>query len=237
MDVVGNNETKNDKPKVKSIDKSHSLNNLNSNYEYTYDFEKEKSPEWVHGRLKTERGITKIIFSTMITVVLIMVGLVALAFVAVKVLSLDVRFFTKDTYYSLEYFNSELGRMLLTLFILLLLICIITSFVINLAVKIRFRKSYLSKSNVYVYDIFIAMWNALVYSFIAVVFFVIINNYDVVISGLMAEELIAPKANIDILNSYKYLIVVIVAVFIALNSIRGIAITYENNKFVFENHL
>lgn len=228
-------DTKVNKPK--GVNKDLSLNHLNQNTSYSFDFGKNNNPEMAFGRLKTERGITGIIFSTLFTV-LIIIGLIAgLVFAFFKFTDYTFVLFEEKSYYSLQYFNSELGKLLLLLFALLFLICIICVFIINFAVKIRFRKSYLSKTNVYIYDIFIGILNALVFSLIAYCFFVVINNYHAVFTEWLGKKMIDPEVNFTILSIYKYLIVIVAAVFVALNSLRGIAITHEKNKFVFENHL
>ena len=108
---------------------------------------------------------------------------------------------------------------------------------INLSVKIRFRKSYLSKTNVYIYGMFICILNVLLYTLLAVVFFNIINSYNTLFVEWYGKNMIDPEASLDILGIFKYVIVVVVAVFMSLNSFRGIAIIHKKNQFIFENHL
>lgn len=230
-------DNKQQSSKPRNIDKGMSLNHLNQNASSTFDFGKNSNPGIGFGNQKTERGITGIIFST-IFIVLLLIGIVAGAvFAFFKFTDYKFIFFEEKNYYSLQYFNSELGKLLLLLLALLLLICIVCVFIINFAVKGRFKNSYLSKTNVYIYDIFIGMLNVLIFSLIAYGFFIVINNYHAEFTKWVAEKMVDPEVKFDILNLYKYLIVIIVAIFIALNSLRGIAITYEKNKFMFENHL
>ena len=223
--------------KSRNVEKGMSLNHLNQNVSSTFDFGKNSNPGIGFGNQKTERGITGTIFSTIFTVLLLIAIVVGVVFVFFRFTDYKFIFFEEKNYYSLQYFNSELGKLLLLLLVLLLLICIVSVFIISFAVKSRFKKSYLSKTNVYIYDIFIGMLNVLIFSLIAYGFFVVINNYHAEFTNWVAEKMVDPEVKFDILNLYKYLIVIIVAIFIALNSLRGISITYEKNKFMFENHL
>ena len=95
----------------------------------------------------------------------------------------------------------------------------------------------MNTSNVYVYDTFLIVLNIFVFVMIAVGFFTVFNNYSDILTNWYAKDIIDTNANLGVIEAFKYVIVVIVAIFISLNSLIGIKITYEKNKFIFENHL
>ena len=84
---------------------------------------------------------------------------------------------------------------------------------------------------------FICILNVLLYTLLAVVFFNVINNYNILFIEWYGKNMIDPEASLDILGVFKYVVVIVVAVFMSLNSFRGIGITHKKNKFIFENHL
>ena len=225
------------KPKVKSVDKEVSLNSLNLNTKKTYDFGKDKNPEMAYGKLKTERGITRTIFSTIFNVFFFIAIVVGGVFAFFKISGLSFNLFELRDYYTLQQFNSDLGKFILILLGMLMVSSFLMLIFINLSVKIRFRKSYLSKTNVYIYGMFICILNVLLYTLLAVVFFNIINSYNTLFVEWYGKNMIDPEASLDILGIFKYVIVVVVAVFMSLNSFRGIAIIHKKNQFIFENHL
>ena len=150
----------------------------------------------------------------------------------------DLRFvlFDEKKYYSFSAFNSELGRCLLTLLVLLIIISFIFVLFINISVKIKFKKAYLSKSNVYVYDLFICMFYILVFSIIGFVFFTILNNYYIDFGLWIRKGKVDPEVNLGIVNIFKYVIVIVTSLFISFNSIKGVSITNKMNNFVLKSH-
>jgi hypothetical protein len=158
-------------------------------------------------------------------------------FLLLKILELKIELFHEKNFYSLQTFNSDLGALLLTITSFIFIVSIILVIFTNLSVKIRFRKSYLSKSNVYVYDTFLIVLNILIFSIIGFVFFRITDNYYSIFTGMINDGIVDPEANLGILNLFKYLIVIISSLFISLNSFRGITITHKKNEFIFRNHL
>lgn len=226
------------KPKIKSADKEVSLNNLNQKATYAFNFgDENKNPEMVHGRLKTERSIAGAILSTLLMVFAIGGGLVGIVFAIFKLFNLKLVLFSEKNYYSLDMFYNELGKFLLTFFVLLLLVSFVFVFLINLSVKVRFRKSYLSKTNVYVYDVFLGMLNVLIFSIIGFVFFQVLNGYYNDFKLWIDQEILDPEVNLGMINAFKYIVVIISALFMSLNSIKGISIAHKMNEFIFKNHL
>ncbi|MBE6145591.1 MAG: hypothetical protein IKM55_01865 [Bacilli bacterium] len=225
------------KPKIKSADKEVSLNSLNKKKTSSFDFSKNDNPEMAYGKLKTERGIVGIILSTLFMVLLLGGGLIGIIFGLLKIFDMKIVLFQKKNFYSVQIFNSEFGIFLLTLLALLIIVSIVFVIIINLSVKVRFRKSYLSKTNVYVYDTFLVVLNILIFSIIGLVFFLITDGYYKEFSSWISEGLLPLGVKLDIMNLFKYVIVIISAIFMSLNSFRGIAITHKKNEFIFRNHL
>ncbi len=225
------------KPKIKSADKEVSLNNLNKKATYAYDFGKDTNPEMAYGKLKTERSIVTAILSTVFMSLIIFGVLFGGIFGLFKLFDLELVLFHEKNYYSLDMFNSELLNFLLTFIVLLLVVSFIAVIIINLSVKVRFRKAYLSKSNVYVYDVFLGMFNVLIFTVIGYIFFVILDGYNKDFMSLIDKGIVSSEVKLDILGVFRYLIVIISAVFMSLNTIRGISIAHKKNEFIFKNHL
>lgn len=99
-------------------------------------------------------------------------------------------------------FESELGIFLLTLLALLIIVSVVFVLIINFSVKVRFRKSYLSKSNVYVYDTFLIMLNILVFTIIGFVFFLITDGYYKEFSTWIENGVLDPETNLGIIGLF-----------------------------------
>lgn len=225
------------KPKIKSIDKEVSLNSLNKKKTGSFNFSKNDNPEMAYGKLKTERGIIGIIISTLLMVFGVGGALIGIVHVLLKIFDLKIVLFQNKNFYSMNEFESELGLFLLTILVLLIIVSIVFVLIINLSVKIRFRKSYLSKTNVYVYDTFLIMLNILVFTIIGVIFFRITDGYYKDFSNWIDVGILDPETNLGIIGLFKYLIVIVSALFISLNSYRDISIVHKKNDFIFRNHL
>ena len=239
-DVDGNDikyKKNESKPKIKTADKEITLNSLNKKKTSNFNFVKNDNPEMAFGALKTERGIVGAILSTLFMLVILVIVFFGGGFLLLKILELKIELFHEKNFYSLQTFNSDLGALLLTITSFILIVSIILVIFTNLSVKIRFRKSYLSKTNVYVYDTFLIVLNTLVFSIIGFIFFRITDGYYNEFKMWISNGTIDPEVNLNIMNLFKYLIVIISALFISLNSIRGISITHKKNEFIFKNHL
>lgn len=122
--------------------------------------------------------------------------------------------------------------------LILLLCCLIVRGNIRGSIKGIFKYKYLNKMNIYIYDGFIVIWNIIFYIFIAVLFFLLVNNYQDIFK-LLVKVNFMNTANISIEGySYiKYIIVVVISLFLSLNSLRCVSLVHRLNKFVLEDEV
>lgn len=225
------------KPNTKTFEEEITLDSLNSKKRETIKFTHNNNVSNKNGENKEECSIIGSIFFTLLIVLIVSGILIGGSLILLNVLDLKIELFQKNNYYSVEMFNSALAMFLITIFIFMVIISIIFVLIINTSVKLRFRKRYLSKTNVYLYDAFLCTLNVFVFSIIGVVFFVILNNYNNDFASWIKDGIVDPGVRLDIVNVFKYVIVVISALFISLNSLRGISIVHKKNDFIFQNHL
>ena len=119
----------------------------------------------------------------------------------------------------------------------LVILCFISKLFINGAIKKVLKKNYLSKLNTYIYDGFITIYNIFYYVVISFGYFRCINNIFDRLESLNETGKIVEGVNIELFGLFKYAVVVVIAVFITLNVLRGVSIVYKKNRFVFEEQL
>lgn len=123
-------------------------------------------------------------------------------------------------------------------FLILLLFCLLVRGNIRGAIKGVFKYKYLNKMNIYIYDIFIVIWNIVFYIIIAIVLFALVNNYQDIFKLLVKVKFLN-TANISI-EGYvyiKYIIVIVISIFLSLNSLRCVSLVHRLNKFVLEDEV
>lgn len=216
-----------------------SLNSLNnSNKEYHFDFGN-NSAGMNNGKLKNEIGIMPACIKTAISSIIKIVVFIGIIFLVLKYakLDIDLSWFSEKSYLTKDSFWDEFLRVGLIMGLSLLIICFITKLFINSSIKRVLKKNYLSRMNTYIYDGFIAVYNVIIYVILAFIYFININKTYKVLEKLRDSKLIVEGINIELFNLFKYGVVIVISVFIALNVLRGISIIYKNNKFVFEEQL
>lgn len=182
--------------------------------------------------IKNEVSLGICIGATIGEIMIVLVIIYLLILVALNVFHFKVNIFPLLEEYSLKEYNMAIRRCFVMLSGFLIAICLVLKFVINNAIKTRFVKKYLKKLNVYLYDVFILVINTGLYIFIAWIFFKIVNDIhaDILLMNFIEN------VNVDTINIFKYVIVVIIAIFGVLNSFAGIGINHQRNKFVLEDY-
>ena len=79
--------------------------------------------------------------------------------------------------------------------------------------------------------------NVLLYVLLAVLYFAIVNRFYVNVLELQKAGNIVKEANLELINLTKYGIVIIIGLFIGLNSWKCIDLVHLNNKFVFDEEI
>ena len=216
-----------------------SLNSLNnSNEEYHFEFGTSSSG-MSNGKLKNETSIVSACVKTTISSFIKILIFFVIIYFSVKYFKKDVdlTWFNHSEYLIDDLFWNEFLRVGMIMGGSLLVICFMIKLFINGSIKRVFKKSYLNKVNMYIYYVYLSIVNVEFYIGVSVIYFLIINSAYDHLKNLQSDSKIVEGINIEIFEVFKYSVVVIVAIFIALNIIRGISIVYKNNKFILEEEV
>lgn len=210
------------------------LNNLNNDSHY--DFGSDKVSVNDRDVIKLEEPIVKCCVNTF-TKSFLKVGFVCLiCYLLLKVFNVDFKIFLVQDY-SKEIFYSELRKLFIIVSIILLLVCILIKISINGSIKSVFKRKYLNKVNVYIYDVFSVILNIIMYSVTSSVCFYYLNMYYDRLEKWQEIGRLVKNANIEIINWFKYAVVIVVAIFIAVNSLKSISIIHSRNEFRLEDEI
>lgn len=235
-------------PKVTYSDtvyRNDTLNNLNNvgNENYVFETEKERiaSDNLVsHGmngnKIQVEGKLFPMCLTTFICSTLLLFVIVTLMYI-VLTSSNSIEIFPYKSNYTAEEFNTYLKRSFIILFGIVSFMSIASMIVINNAVKARFRNNYLSKFKVYIYDIFIVIQNAILYIYEMIVMFSILNDIHYNFVTWQTSGKILGSVNIDTIEIFKYVVVIIMTIFIVINSFSSIDIIHSKNKFILEEQI
>lgn len=237
------NISKGNKPDVEAIRraqehlKEDSLNVLNnSDNEYNYTFEKSNAG-MNGGKLKIERGLIDCVIISYLGVFIKLSLLFIFTYAIIYFLDIPFELVIEKEYFTVNEFNKMLIRAGGILLGMLFLICFVVKIAINGSIKKRFRTKYLNKVNIYIYDVFVVILNVILYAFLAFCYFKVIEHINSDFVDFEKAGRLAKDISLNIFGIFKYVIVVIVSIFIALNSMRGIAIVHKRNEFVFNDDL
>lgn len=221
-----------EQPKTTTVsEETKLLNNLNNIGDgYNFDFGHGKDDN----RLKTENGVINVCVSTFLSVASAIGIIIGIYFIFVKYVGVDFELFTKSTAYTVEHFNYEIKRTFIILSAFLLGISIMLMIFINSAVTGRFRKRYLNRVNVFIYDVFLVLFISTVYILAAFAYFYVLKNLGITFDNLIKDGAINGKVNLMIVEIFRYVVVILTSIFIVLNSYYAIGIVHKKNKFVFE---
>lgn len=181
--------------------------------------------------IKSEGNLASICLSTVIEIVVVLAIILALIFVGLNISGFKFDLFTRLDEYTLADYNGAIRRSYIMLSVALVVVCFIFKVIINNAVRGRFRKKYLKKLYIYIYDGILVLINICLYLLIAFFFFYLVNEiYDVIQISTFIEEV-----NKETINLFKYIVVIVITIFGVLNSFTGISIVHNKNKFVLED--
>lgn len=208
------------------------LNNADSGY--NYKFEKNISSAKEKELLK-EVNLVKAIFSTLINVIFKIVISLGFCFCVYYLSGISINLIPSKTFYTTKEFYQQLSFSFIIFGLSLLLISFILSYFINSSIKGVFKRNYLNKINIFLYYLFIILLNLFIYILLAFVYFKFIDSLYYDFKLLLNSGVLAKGCNIDSILWFKYFIVVIVSIFLSINSYFEILNVYKYNKFVFED--
>lgn len=210
---------------------------LNNEEEYNYDFASDHTDTlgMEDGRLKNERDIFTTCLATFAKIIIISGILLVLLYLGFSYLDTKVELFPYQSSYTSIEFNEYIRRSFILLFLLLSFGCSILMIIMTNVVSKQFKNHYLSKINIYIYDVFTILLNTIIYIFGGWCMFNIINNlYEKFVFWQNAGTILG-SVNIETINIFKYVITSVIAIFIVINSFSICGIVHKKNKFVFEN--
>lgn len=213
-------------------DSLNSLNNVNN--DYNYDFGSTHANQLKDNVIKNETKLIGACLSTAFKTIIKFIFIFLIGYFVVEFSGFDL---FKAGEYSKEVFNEELNKAIMVMGISLFVLCFFVKGFINGSIKSVFKRKYLNKVNVYVYDVFVVIFNILSYVGVSVLYFYLIDVYYERLSNWKEAGRVLEDVNIEILNYLKYGIVVIVAIFIAFNVLRSLSIVHSKNKYVFEDEI
>ncbi len=189
------------------------------------------------GHLKTEVGIVSICIATFFLLLIIFGSLGVLGYVGIKVSKLNVQIFPTLSSYSMQQYKDSVIKTYLILGGMLFGTCLLTLILLNLVIKSRFISRYLSKMNVYIYSVFASLINCGMYFSILLLYFLEINKISKRIRNLYESGKIAEKANPNLVEPFKYIVVVLIVIFMIANCFRIMSIVKKKNQFIFEEEV
>lgn len=219
-----------------SIVEKHSLNNLNNNEDYNYDFGN-NSAGMSEGKIKNERGLIGGIITTILKTIIFIVFILGIIGVTIYFTKVKIEFFPFDKTLTLNKFEDAIRDSFIYYSGLLLFSCLLVKIAINSSVKGVFKRKYMSKFNLYIYDVFMVLFNVVVYVGVGYLFFILMDMFKQDIEAWKGFITIKEYFNISIFSYYKYAIVIVVSLFMAVNSFKGVGIVHKKNKFVFNDEV
>ena len=115
--------------------------------------------------------------------------------------------------------------------------CLLTLILLNLVIKSRFISRYLNKINVYIYSAFAALINCGMYFTILLLYFLEVNKVTKRVRSLYENGIIVEKANPNLIEPFKYIVVVLIVIFMISNCFRIMSIVKKKNQFIFEEEV
>lgn len=212
------------------------INTMNKAEEYSYDFASDHvHEEETTERLKVERDIITTCLSTFFKMTILSAIIIFLLYLGISYFNTKVEIFPYQSSYTATEFNDYLKRSFILLFLILSFGCSMIMILSNAIVNNQFKKHYLSKINIYIYDVFISIINATIYCIGGWLMFLIVDNlYNKFLFWQTAGSIMG-SVNIDTINIFKYVITSVIAIFIVISSFSIWGIVHKSNKFVFED--
>lgn len=219
-----------------------SLNSSSDGYEYHFETERVSASSGMaeDGGIKNEIGIVSICIRTFLRSILIsVIQLFFLGAIVYSLLSFTGWIEPFKSFLSLVITKTSEGFMAYLLsFLLLLFVCCILKGNINGTIRKKFNKYYLRKIHIYIYDVFVVFLNLVLYVGVAFFFFWYVNHYQDVFTWLYRIHFMnTSQVVLGKFSYFKYVIVILISLFMSLNSIKDIGIIHKKNQFVFDEEM
>ena len=190
-------------------------------------------------KLKTESTIIGICFKTILISYLIFVLVSGLVLIAYYVLNrfnvLNVELFRLREFYTVREFNNNNMRTMGILAIYTSFFSVLALVAIRTSISMGLKKKYLSKVNIYIYDVFIVLMNVLFFILIILAFFNLIDNLHDQFALLVEMKKIDGPVNIEAIIHFKMFVVIIASMVLTLSYYFGVELIHKKNKFIFDD--
>ena len=200
-------------------------------------FKKEEDTSMYKGKLKTESTIFGICFKSILMTYFLFMILCAIVVVGYLLLDkydyLHVELFPFQDIYTVERYNFLNMRAMGILAGVTVVVSLFAMFSIRRSVKSCLKKKYLSKTNIYIYDVFIALLNLLFFVLIILAMFNMVDNLHEQFLKLVENGKIDGPVNTETIIHFKMFVVVIASAILAISSYFDIELVYKKNKFIF----
>lgn len=237
----------NPRPYSNSVYVNDTLNSLNNAGSETYVFETQEekrinnnltnSAGMNGNRLQKEGSLIAMSLTTLVFSFFTIALIVALFYLVFDAFGDKIEIFPYQSNYTVEEFNSYLKRSFIILFGIVSFLSIASMLIVNNIIRARFEYYYLSKFKIFIYDVIVVIQNILLYIFEMWFMFQIVNNIHNDFVIWKTNGTILGDVNIETIEIFKYVIVIIMTIFIVLNSFSSIDIIHQKNKFVLDEQI
>lgn len=216
-----------------------SLGALNVNNDTKYDFtpSRVRDSGMSNGHVKKEYSLFGICISTVCLTLFVFLLIVLVVWLISKFTKVNLSVFPYRDSYTAAEFKVSLRRSFLILSGYLIGLCVLVLFSINMTVNSRFINHYLSKYNVYIYDIYVLIINFFTYMGIVYIFFMEITKLHNSFLRWIDDGVITETVNTETINLFKYVVIIVVVVFLVANSFSLVGLIHKKNRFVFEEEM
>ena len=195
-------------PQPVEVDQTVNLDGLNSVRTKETRKEKKERKETIKdlgmykGRLKTEINIVPVSINTYIkTFVYLLIALIILLVCIYGDFKLIV--FSNKLTFTVKQFNIGMIKYFVFLTVLLVAFSLVVKRAINRAVRGNFKKRYLSKKNIYIYDGVLVVLNVILYLILILMFFGIVNWINKDLGIMLTDKVLAQGSKVSIINIFN----------------------------------
>ncbi len=230
------------------VDKTSSLDNYVANDDHYLNnikyanndvIIKEEDTSQYKGKLKTESTIFGICFKSILLSYLFLVILAGVIIIGYYVLQryglIHFELFPYQETYTVKEFNQYNMKMMGVLALVTVIVSLFVLIAVRWSVQSGLRKKYLSKTNIYIYDVFMIILNILFFVLIIMAMFQMLDNYHEQFELLVQLGKIDGPVNTETIVHFKMFVVIISSMVLAISAYFDVDLIHRKNKFVFDD--
>lgn len=222
---------------VNQTDSLNGLNTVSTKKERKEKKETIKDLGMYKGRLKTEINIVPVSVTTFIKTIIYLLIFALIILLVCLYGDFKLIVFSNKLTFTVKQFNIGLIKYFGFLTVLLVVFSLVVKRAINRSVRGNFKKRYLSKKNIYIYDGVLVALNIILYLILILIFFGIINWINKDLGIMLTNEVLAKGSKVGLINIFKYVALIYLVIMMVLNSFKCIDIVYAKNRFIFDEEI